>query len=237
MISLSFSSALASKTIISSDNPLILSSLASIVLVIVILYQFIITLILPCFINVLVLLFEFLSKPFNDDVREPFDWDNKFNKGETKYALLHNALGKEFSISASKFEVSYNGFEVTEVDGNRLVTHFEELELGETAIIKITALEEAVEDIIYIDNTSKGDPANISFYDLGSDITYTFYYEGEVKWFTFYCYKAGEVQISVTNGSVSKESIIVEPFEDYYFSITATSAGEVILTTKFIESN
>ena len=90
---------------------------------------------------------DLLDKPFANKDNVNLDWDYKFEANEEMYVKILNANGKKFSIDGSKFSVIYNENEILANELGRIEITFDNLEANTDAIIKITAKENAVEDI------------------------------------------------------------------------------------------
>lgn len=175
-----------------------------------------------------ILLYDIERKPFVYDDGLKFNWDYEFKENETIYAFLPNALGKEFLLDGTNFKASYNGIDIPLNENNQLQTFFDQLEVNETAFIEITAINNAVEDIMIIDNSSENTAASW-FIAKNVEKTLNFYYEGQVK-----CYYIGTanipyVTVSATNATLSQTEFVFEAGEGYYLYITAKSKGEVIV--------
>jgi len=181
------------------------------------------------------LVYNLVDLPYIYDDNFPYNWNYEFEANQTVYARVPKALGTYFSIDGSKFTVSYNDKELVPNDSNRIETYFEDVEYGEDVILKITAKEAAVEDIEYINYSSPNKEKDL--YSVNSDKIETcmYYYEGQVRYYTFYVYDEynENLVIETENLTYEIETTVREGYTVYNVKVAAETVGEGSLKILF----
>ena len=87
-----------------------------------------------------------------------FNDEQAFAKGEYAYLSVPNALGKAVTINGNLFTLEYNGQEIAPNEEGTICLIFTDVEFGSDAIIKITAREDATEDIALVHSGARDNP-------------------------------------------------------------------------------
>lgn len=167
---------------------------------------------------------------------EFFKDEQELKAGESLYLMVLKAVGKTVTIDGDKFTLEYNGEEIMPNDDGVISLSFTDVTYGEAAVIKITAKEDAVENIAL---EYAGAPnAPICLYsnkeeDLTQEIT--FYGDGQAKYFwlanmsnvtavlTVEC-EGVEIEVNFIEGE------LVDAGSWFEFVIVAKEAGKATIT-------
>lgn len=176
-----------------------------------------------------VLIYHLLDLPYSE-FKDYYiiNWNYQFEANEKIYVKVPNALGKYFSIDGSKFIVSYNDKELEPNELNRIETYFEDVEYGQDVILEITAKEKTIEDIEFIDSANPNNDTDLSFIYEDTVETVKFYYEGQVKHYTFYINHDLNIvpTFEVENMTYEYEIESSTYYMLYYVKVTSTAKGE-----------
>ena len=176
-----------------------------------------------------VLLFLLLDLPYVYEEIFTFNWNYSFEAGESLYVKVPNALGTNFSIDGTKFSILYNDEELTPNAENRIDKTFDDLEVGEDAIFKVTAKEIAVEDFKYYNMSDPNKYEYIGVIREEKSGSNNYYYQGQTSYGYILVNKndAKEFTVEVTNLTYE---LIFEREDDthivYTIKFTALKAGE-----------
>lgn len=127
------------------------------------------------------------------------NFNREFAAGESLYLKVFNALAKTVTINGNLFTLEYNGDEIAPNEDGIISHTFADLEFGADAIIKITAKEDATEDI-KVEYEGSYDNPILVYSNNPEDIVQevTLLGAGQVKYYSFANMKDAPFKLSVT---------------------------------------
>ena len=167
---------------------------------------------------------------------EFFKDEQELKAGESLYLMVLKAVGKTVTIDGGKFTLEYNGEEIVPNDDGVISLLFTDVMYGEAAVIKITAKEDAVENIALEYAGAPNAPIYV-YSNNEADLTQeiTFYGDGQAKHFcmanmsnvtavlTVEC-EGVEIEVNFIEGELIDAGGWLE------FVVVAREAGEATIT-------
>lgn len=165
-----------------------------------------------------------------------YSFEKQFVKGEYLYVKVLNALEKTVTINGNLFSLEYNGQEIVPNDDGVISLTFTDIPFGQDAVIKITAKEDATEDLnvtcigseennIYIYSNKPNDlTQTITLLGIGHEIYFAFANMDNTQYKLTVTSEGSDVVIEYVKGQ------IVNNFGYAHVKITAKEEGTVTLT-------
>ena len=167
---------------------------------------------------------------------EFFKDEQELKAGESLYLMVLKAVGKTVTIDGGKFTLEYNGEEIAPNDDGVISLLFTDVMYGAAAVIKITAKEDAVENIALEFAGAPNSPIYV-YSNKEEDLTQkvTFYGDGQAKYFcianmsnvtavlTVEC-EGVEVEVNFIEGE------LIDAYGWLEFVVVAREAGEATIT-------
>ena len=165
-----------------------------------------------------------------------YNYEKQFMKGEYLYVKILNALGKTVTINGNLFSLEYNGQEITSNEDGVISLTFTDIPFGQDAVIKITAKEDATEDL---NVTCVGSEENQIYIHSNKPEelvqTVTLLGAGHEIYFSFANMKDAQLKLTVTTegSDVAIEYVegqIADSYQYAFVKIIAKEEGTVTLT-------